>query len=130
VQANYLLNACDEVDLKIEILWWKNDGDWCILEFFFEGPASEKSGPGILCAETKTYRAYYDEMLEKLKSSGLKLTDLETYFEEPTVQKNYEIEKSLFPARIGVRQPNGKYIITLKLSDVYLFESKRLKYGF
>jgi len=99
VQANYLLNACDEVDLKIEILWWKNDGDWCILEFFFEGPASEKSGPGILCAETKTYRAYYDEMLEKLKSSGLKLTDLETYFEEPTVQKNYEIEKSLSPAR-------------------------------
>jgi hypothetical protein len=69
-------------------------------------------------------------MLEKLKSSGLKLTDLETYFEEPTVQKNYEIEKSLFPARIGVRQPNGKYIITLKLSDVSLFESKRLKYGF
>jgi len=84
----------------------------------------------ILCAETKTYRAYYDEMLEKLKSSGLKLTDLETYFEEPTVQKNYGIEKSFSPARISICLANKKYVITLKLADISLFEAERIKYGF
>jgi hypothetical protein len=82
VQANYLLNAYNEVDLKSEILWWKNDGDWCILEFFFEGPPSEKSSRGPNC--DPRLADFWEEFLE---DSGLGIEDEETEYEVEITQR-------------------------------------------